>query len=72
MVLTDHWSPPDELERIGNRMQAGLPVDYPEERVEDYIRLFEKTSPEKLAARRFGGCILRLSRNASESSLVNR
>jgi hypothetical protein len=69
MVLTDHWLPPEELGRIGVRIQSGLPVDYPEEMVEDYIRELEENPPEKLVARRLGGCAMRFGVGAAVATL---
>jgi len=42
MILTDHFLSADDLNGIGLRIQTGLPVNYPEEPVAEYVALFEK------------------------------
>ena len=42
MILTDHFLSVEDLEGLGERIREGLPVNYPEEAVEGYIKLFEE------------------------------
>lgn len=42
MVLTDHFFPKEELEKISERIKNGQAVIYPEEVVGAYIKTFEK------------------------------
>jgi hypothetical protein len=42
MILTDHILSHDDLERIGERIRTGLPVGYPEEAVDQYVKAFSQ------------------------------
>ncbi len=42
MILTDHFLPKEELEKISKRLQAGQPVTYPEDMIKGYIKTFDR------------------------------
>lgn len=42
MVLTDHWLPTEELQKISESIKSGQPVIYPERMMSNYIKLFEE------------------------------
>lgn len=59
MIVTDHILSRSELEQIGRRIQAGLPVDFPEDAVNNYVKLIEENPGlDKLPARFVVGCIV--------------
>ena len=45
MVLTDHFLPKEELEKISEQLKNGQSVTYPDEVVQEYIKTFEE-NPE--------------------------
>lgn len=62
MVLTDHFLPKEELEKISERLQNGQPVTYPDDVVQGYISAFEE-NPDigKVPTRLKTGCIIVLA-----------
>lgn len=42
MIVTDHYLSQADLEIIGNRVRDGLPVQFPEEAVQQYLELLEE------------------------------
>jgi hypothetical protein len=58
MIVTDHFSSQIDLEQIGDRIRRGLPIQYPEDLVQRYVKLLEKgPGISKLSGRFKVGCI---------------
>lgn len=54
MIVTDHFLSPDDLADIGERIRTDQPVQYPEDAVADYIKLFEEGADRASKAYIFG------------------
>ena len=57
MIVTDHFLSKDDLDGIGERIRNGLPVTYPQDALDDYIKMFEENPNMEAMAGRFAfGC----------------
>lgn len=54
MILTDHFLSHEDLDGIGDRIQAGLAVSYPEDAIAEYVALFERDADKPSMAMRLG------------------
>jgi hypothetical protein len=57
MILTDHFLAETDLDGIGERIRTGLPVNYPEEAVAEYVAMFERGA-DKLPLFLRIGCVI--------------
>lgn len=53
MVVTDHFLSKSDLDGIGDRIRNGLPVTYPQDAIDDYIKMFEENPNMEAEAGRF-------------------
>lgn len=57
MIVTDHFLTRDDLDGIAERIHTGQPVTYPQDAVDDYIKMFdENANMEREAGRSIFGC----------------
>lgn len=57
MIVTDHFLSRPDLDGISERIRNGQPVTYPQEAVDDYVKMFEENpNMEREAGRFIYGC----------------
>ena len=58
MIVTDHFLSRSDLDGTSERIRSGQPVTYPQQAVDDYIKMFEENpNMEREAGRFIYGCI---------------
>ena len=57
MIVTDHFLSRSDLDGISERIRNGQPVTYPQDAVDDYIKMFEENrNMDREAGRFIYGC----------------